>query len=131
MCIGDCGGEDDCGDGVCSDLERRYGDCEDDCMAEADGPEPFHLVLLALAAFIVVFAVGVSLIRSKKKVSMDAGEKTVEELQKEKEEIEKMMAIAKAKYHKRELDEESFREIIRDNQKKVIELELKIRTYRP
>gem|GEM_PF-5106068 len=47
-------------------------------------------------------------------------------LQSEKSNIEEMIRIAKTKYHKRKLDEESFREIIRDHQKKLIEIEAKI-----
>ena len=38
-----------------------------------------------------------------------------------------MTALAKSKYHARKLDEESFREIVRDNQTKIIQIELKIK----
>jgi hypothetical protein len=126
-----------CGDGYCSDLEESEESCPEDCrMPEGgDGPRSDELIALLAVVFgiAVVAAIIVFLIRSKKRITTTgeaATTKSVEELQKEKEELEKMMAIAKAKYHKRELDEESFREIIRDNQKKVIELELKIKTYR-
>jgi len=44
-----------------------------------------------------------------------------------KEKIEYMLKIAKRKYHKREMDEESLREITRDNQKKLIKIELEMK----
>ncbi len=47
-------------------------------------------------------------------------------LQDEKKSIEEMIRIAKKKYHNRMLDEESFREIVRDHQKKLIEIEARI-----
>jgi hypothetical protein len=91
---------------------------------------------LAIAAAVLVAVVAaftVFLIRSKKTITPGKPEsgKSVEELLREKEEVEKMLAIAKAKYHRRELDEESFREIVRDNQKRIIEIELKIKVGGP
>jgi hypothetical protein len=44
----------------------------------------------------------------------------------EKKQIEYMINLTKIKYHKREIDEESFREITRDYQKKLIEIEARI-----
>lgn len=41
-------------------------------------------------------------------------------------EIEKMVELSKQKYHRRLLDEQSFREIVKDYQKKLIELESEI-----
>ncbi|MCX6695523.1 MAG: AAA family ATPase, partial [Candidatus Altiarchaeota archaeon] len=54
------------------------------------------------------------------------GDLLVEDLLRQKAEIESMIELAKSKYHKRELDEESFREITRDDQKKLIEIESKL-----
>jgi len=128
-----------CGDGLCTEQEGKGGNCMEDCGRVENGKEPdeprpatYLILAAAIIGVAVVAFIIVLLIRSKKKVTLeDEKPKTVEELQQQKDEIENMMSIAKAKYHRRELDEESFREIIRDNQKKVIELELKIKTYRP
>lgn len=59
-----------------------------------------------------------------------AGEEPEDELsvmEKEKARIEYMINLTKTKYHKRKIDEESFREIMRDYQKSIIEIEAKIR----
>jgi len=45
----------------------------------------------------------------------------------EKKSIEEMIKLAQFKFHKRKLDEESFREIVRDQQKKLIEIEANIK----
>jgi len=47
------------------------------------------------------------------------------EIQKEK--IEYMLKIAKSKYHKREMDEESLREITKKNQEKLLRIEMKMK----
>jgi uncharacterized membrane protein len=49
------------------------------------------------------------------------------ELKAERDRIQEMLNVARGKYHKREIDEESFREITRDQQGKLIELESKIK----
>ena len=51
-------------------------------------------------------------------------------LMKEKTEIESEIELSKAKYHKRQIDDESFREIVRDQQKKLIEVEAKIKSIK-
>lgn len=48
-------------------------------------------------------------------------------LKKERDRIEYMINLTKTKFHKRKLDEESFREIVRDYQKKLIEIETRIK----
>ncbi len=50
----------------------------------------------------------------------------LKELTENKDRIQYLIELTKTKYYKRELDEESFRELIRDNQKKLIEIEVKI-----
>ncbi len=50
----------------------------------------------------------------------------LDELYREKEDIESMIKIAKVKYYKRKLDEQSYKEIVRDNQSKLISIESKI-----
>ncbi len=49
------------------------------------------------------------------------------ELKKQRHMTEYEINLAKMKYHKREIDEESFREIVRDYSKKLIEIETEIK----
>ncbi|MFH1402967.1 MAG: carboxypeptidase regulatory-like domain-containing protein [Candidatus Altiarchaeota archaeon] len=51
-------------------------------------------------------------------------------LQHEMHELEYMINLTKIKYHKRGIDEESYREIIRDYQKRLIEVEAKIKSLK-
>lgn len=48
-------------------------------------------------------------------------------LMKEKDKVQYMINMCRLKYHKRALDEESFREIVRDYQKRLIEIEARIK----
>ncbi|MFC2162722.1 CARDB domain-containing protein [Candidatus Altiarchaeota archaeon] len=120
-----------CGDGRCDRYEE--GECDEDCGPFDDGPQPTDIAMIGAVALIVLFILILVLALRHKKdkpghLDEDAGrEYTLKELQKKKDEIEEMTAIAKKKYHRRELDEESFREIVRDNQKKIIQLEIKIK----
>ncbi|MFH0860989.1 MAG: carboxypeptidase-like regulatory domain-containing protein [Candidatus Altiarchaeota archaeon] len=50
----------------------------------------------------------------------------VSRLRKERDQIGYMINLTKIKFHKRNIDEESFREIVRDYQKKLIEIEAKL-----
>ncbi len=64
---------------------------------------------------------------STKTQADDVSEATeLSKLQDERKTLEEMIILAKKKYHKRKLDEESFREIVKDPQKKLIEIETKI-----
>ncbi|MFH1056031.1 MAG: CARDB domain-containing protein [Candidatus Altiarchaeota archaeon] len=116
-----------CGDGLCSRGEEDI--CAQDCGKEEGIPGAYIVVgsLIVLTASLALAAV--ILIRSRRKETpREPGkENGLEELVREKEELENMLSIAKAKYHRRELDEESFREITRDKQKRLIELELGIK----
>jgi len=49
------------------------------------------------------------------------------DLKRQRDQIAEMINLAKGKYHRREIDEESFREITRDQQERIIELESKIK----
>ncbi len=118
-----------CGDGVCSEGEKCDADCRRETPADNTQAIAFAALAvgaLALAAYLVTRRRG-----PKPEPAKPSQGQSVEDLTRQKEEIEKMLEIAKAKYHRRELDEESFREIVRDNQKRIIELELKIRVNRP
>ena len=44
----------------------------------------------------------------------------------EKDKIEYMINLTKIRYHKRAMDTESFREIVRDYQKKLVELDARM-----
>ncbi|MBM3309447.1 MAG: hypothetical protein FJY77_04255 [Candidatus Altiarchaeales archaeon] len=50
----------------------------------------------------------------------------LEELQNKKKDLEGMIELTKRKYHQRELDEKSFSDIIKDQQKQIIEIEARI-----
>ena len=50
----------------------------------------------------------------------------LQELKEKKERIEYLIRLAEEKYHTRKLDSESFREIVRDNQVKIMEIEAKM-----
>ena len=50
----------------------------------------------------------------------------LEKLQKKMERINELIKQTKIKYHKREIDEESFREIVKEYQKELMELNLKV-----
>jgi len=58
---------------------------------------------------------------------IEAEPKELKEMKKKREEMSNLIDRAKAKYHKRELDEKSFREIVSGYQKDLMELNLKIR----
>ena len=53
-------------------------------------------------------------------------DKELKELQKKLSEYEEVIRIAKIKYCKRKLDENSYKEIVKDNQERVIKIEAKI-----
>jgi hypothetical protein len=82
------------------------------------------LVVLVVAILLII----VYLIRGRRGPEAISTESTpeLEKLQKEKGEIEEMIRIAKVKFYKRKLDEESYKEIVKDNQEKLIRIEAKI-----
>ncbi|MBN2250862.1 MAG: hypothetical protein JW724_02155 [Candidatus Altiarchaeota archaeon] len=57
---------------------------------------------------------------------MEARADELTELQNQKQHIEELIKRTKVKYHKREIDEESFREIVKDYQKQLMEINVKI-----
>lgn len=57
---------------------------------------------------------------------MEARADELDKLREEKEQIEELIRRTKVKYHKRELDEESFREIVKDYQKQLMEINVRI-----
>lgn len=65
--------------------------------------------------------------KEKEGESLEDIEHRLDKLLQEKKEIEDMIETTKKKFHQRKLDEESFREIIRDHQGDLIVIETKIR----
>ncbi|MFZ2455815.1 MAG: hypothetical protein WAX07_05010 [Candidatus Altiarchaeia archaeon] len=57
---------------------------------------------------------------------MEARADELTKLQEQKNHLEELIKRTKVKYHKRELDEESFREIVKDYQKQLMEINVKI-----
>ena len=93
------------------------------------------LLLLILLILVVHLQLLLAFLFSKKReiakktaaaATDENAEQELEQLQRQKKEVEDLIEIAKSKFHNRNLDEESFREIVRDQQKKLIEIESKI-----
>lgn len=57
---------------------------------------------------------------------MEARADELNKLHEQKAHIEELIKRTKLKYHKREIDEESFREIVKDYQKQLMEINVKI-----
>ncbi len=98
---------------------------------------PVRLPIKALAVILLLFAVIFFVIvykylkrskREKKLVSKAESDiaKLEQQMQKQNEELD----LAKEKYHKRELDEESFKAIVKDNQQRLIKLEVEMKSIR-
>ena len=105
--------------------------------------EKYGFWIVVLVAFIILAVIladtAVRMLSRRREGSMEAGvqaragEKPADELGgllKDKQEIESMIELSKSKYHKRLIDDESFREIVRDQQKNLIEVEAKIRSLK-
>ncbi len=86
---------------------------------------------LALSVSILLISLigGFLALRRMKEYRMDGGThlSRIGRLQIEKKDIEYMIELAKARYHKHQIDEESFREIVRDHQKRLIEIDAEIK----
>ncbi len=81
-------------------------------------------IVVAFAGIFFLIVVYDSLIGKRKKSP------SVKDLEKQKKEIENVLEIARTKYHKREIDEGSFKQITTDKQQKMIELESKIQSLK-
>ncbi len=102
--------------------------------------QPYFWVIALIAILVVGVIVFDEIFMRKRKISGLEAEKeklteriesTVETdeltaLEKKRDRINLMVKMAQLKFHKRQLDEESFREIIRDKQKELIEIEARI-----
>ena len=88
------------------------------------------LTIIAVAVFLLylytlVMYVHNNVIRRHQIEPIDY-ELEIVQLQNRKRELEEMIKIATHKFHRRKLDDQSFREIVRDQQGKLIEIEAKI-----
>jgi hypothetical protein len=99
---------------------------EDKPSEEGGGGAGIVLLFFALIIFLLAIAAFFLSRRKQKKPVFDY-DLQIKRLLSEKRTVEEMIELAKVKYHKRKLDEESFREIVRDNQKRLIEIETKIK----
>ena len=89
----------------------------------------FGIVIAIAILIVIVIAIDQLFLKKKRSVEGSATEKpkeTLEDLEKEKAQIDHMIELTRQKYHQRKINEESFREIIRDYQEKLIEIEAKI-----
>ncbi|MBN2014857.1 MAG: hypothetical protein JW778_06720 [Candidatus Altiarchaeota archaeon] len=143
-CQRDCMTERFCGDGLCEEIER--GSCFEDCGRCGDGncdegenescPEdcenteskfPVFLFLAFAVVILILALVFFFFSRRKSKGPVIDYELQIKRLLGEKKTIEEMLELAKTKYHRRKLDEESFKEIVKENQKRLIEVETRIK----
>jgi hypothetical protein len=85
--------------------------------------EKYGIGLVAAVAGLIIALIIVDQLLLRRKTQ----EPGIDELRKKRDQIQEMVNLAKTKYHKREIDEESFREITRDHQQKLIEIESKIK----
>jgi len=63
----------------------------------------------------------------KERESEQPDNEELKRLESQKADLEEKIRIAKSKYYKRDLDEESFREIVKENQEKLIDIESQMR----
>ena len=108
---------------------------KEQCPSKPDDPKDVMTVgrqlpdLLIVAIVIAICAVLLLLVwyvnRRKKPEAPDKNSE-LQNLYNEKTGLENMIRMAKKKYHGREIDEESFREIVRDKEKRLIEVETRI-----
>lgn len=87
----------------------------------ASGPSN-NMLLTALAAVGCIILLGFYFIRIRAP-STDA---ELEKLQKEKEEIERVLELAKINYYKRRIDEESYKKITVENQQRLMQIEARM-----
>jgi len=83
--------------------------------------EKYGVSAIVILAFILFAIILYDRLASRKPTKQDTAS-----LRKQKDEIQGMLDLARYKYHHREIDEESFRAITKDQQEKLIELEARL-----
>jgi len=96
-------------------------DSESDYSATIVEKYGIELAAGAAAVFLLAVAADQLLLRRRPKAP------GLKELKDERDRILQMLEMAKTKYHRREMDEDSLRQITKDKQERLIELESKIR----
>jgi hypothetical protein len=100
------------------------------------GGNPIWLVIgIILVATVVVGIAGLYVIRKRRPkppkpaaapIPTVPAKSELEKLEGRKAELEEMIRLAKVKFYKRQIDEESYKGIVKNNQEKLIEVEAKI-----
>ncbi len=123
--------------GVCCDekCSFRTTTCSPNIIKEDESESMKNLLQIALVALIAVIAFILLILLVYKLLKKDKACGTppppdysleLNRLNNEKRSLEEMIKLAHIKFNKRKLDGESFREIVRDHQKKLIEIETQI-----
>lgn len=84
-----------------------------------------NMPMVAMAVVACVMILAFYLMKKRPSASADL-EPELKKLQREKEEIEKVIEMAKVKYYKRAIDEASYREIITENQQRLMHIEARM-----
>lgn len=89
------------------------------------------LTIIAMAVFLLYLYLIAEYVHNRVIIKRQPGpvdyDVEILKLQEKKREIEDMIKIATYKFRKRKLDDQSFREIVKDQQEKLIEIEAKIK----
>ena len=106
--------------------------------------QPYFLIFVAIAVLVIgvilfdelyirrrkISALETDKERLKNKIESTVELDEVSTLEKKRDRIELMIKMAQLKFHKRQIDDESFREIVRDKQKDLIEIEARLSEIR-
>lgn len=103
---------------------------------ENQNAEPnFSSIIIILIIVVIVIGIIAAVYMLKKRpaqpqqpqmVLTDTVEVELDSLRKEKEELEEAINIAKIKFYKRQMDEDSYKEIVKDHQEKLTRIEAKM-----
>jgi hypothetical protein len=90
--------------------------------------DPLLLATVILALMVLTAAAAI-FIRFIRKFREHKKQRTIDEIKGEMEMLKNELDTAKVKFHHREIDEESFREMVKEYQGKMITLEVKLKSY--
>ena len=107
-------------------VERGLGGEDGKLPDKADLGLVFILALVIVIVIIVILAYFLTKKKTPPVVAAPPQDDELTSLHKQRVEVEERIKIAKVKYYKRKLDEDSYKEIVKDNQEKLIEIEAKI-----
>jgi len=131
-----------CGDATCGPGENKC-NCPQDCKtSEGTGnisngginppPAPSGDNTMLIIIIVVIAAAAFFVLVLMKKLPLGTGapsapKENIDSLKAQKAEIEEKVKLAQAKFYKHELNEQSFTEITKDNQQKLIDIETKMK----